>query len=321
MDTQSKLRNAFKSCRSLSTPDGGRSLDDSEAARARRRNQRIGASRAAADRARRTNGVSLRHRAGSDCRQRPEHIKAGTKAGSPDCDSGERPWPPGGRVLPPQKPLPSATTHLLVWYKAQGTRGEQLVSGATNPDQEKLCGHVASKGLIRCPNLPIKTRHAWIGQLQGASLGTFLVHGDHEPIDDARRAAATERKWTSRLRHGKRRSRSMSPTLNTRHESLSVEKIMSRRSCAVRGRLIDCSRESGFSLDCISGSAPRHLLRPGHKCASRSWRSEVCWPWQRHRRHVMPNRRSQTVMDQNGNTTNSRHESSATIEPAALREA
>jgi metallo-beta-lactamase family protein len=106
----------------------------------------------------------------------------------------------GGRVLHHMKAtLPNANnTILFVGYQAQGTRGAQLVNGAT---ETRIHGEVVPVN-ARIERLDSMSAHAdaneikqWLGHFKAPPARTFLVHGDHEPMMTLAARLRTELKW------------------------------------------------------------------------------------------------------------------------------
>lgn len=106
----------------------------------------------------------------------------------------------GGRVLHHLKAtLPNGNnTVLFVGYQARGTRGAQLVAGAT---ETKIHGELVPVA-ARIEKVDSMSAHAdidevmrWLGHFKSAPKTTFLVHGDDEPM--AAQAARIRRdlKW------------------------------------------------------------------------------------------------------------------------------
>ena len=93
----------------------------------------------------------------------------------------------GGRVLHHLKAaLPGGNnTVLFVGYQAAGTRGGQLVAGAT---ETKIHGEIVPVA-ARIEKIDSMSAHAdsneilrWLGHFKSAPARTFLVHGDVEPM-------------------------------------------------------------------------------------------------------------------------------------------
>ena len=106
----------------------------------------------------------------------------------------------GGRVLHHMKAaLPNGSnTILFVGYQAAGTRGRQLVDGATETKIHGLIVPVAA----RIEKLDSMSAHAdaneimqWLGNFKAPPTRTFLVHGDHEPMMTLAERMRSEIKW------------------------------------------------------------------------------------------------------------------------------
>ncbi|HUF22591.1 MAG TPA: MBL fold metallo-hydrolase [Vicinamibacterales bacterium] len=106
----------------------------------------------------------------------------------------------GGRVLHHLKAaLPNGSnTVLFVGYQAAGTRGAQLVAGAT---ETKIHGLIVPVN-ARIEKLDSMSAHAdaneimhWLGHFTAAPARTFLVHGDEEPMDALAARIGAELKW------------------------------------------------------------------------------------------------------------------------------
>ncbi|MDQ3170880.1 MAG: MBL fold metallo-hydrolase [Acidobacteriota bacterium] len=107
----------------------------------------------------------------------------------------------GGRVMHHLKAtLPSRNnTVLFVGYQARGTRGAQLVDGAT---ETKIHGEVVPVA-ARIEKVDSMSAHAdineimqWLGRFKQPPAGTFLVHGDHEPMAAAAARIRKDLNWT-----------------------------------------------------------------------------------------------------------------------------
>jgi metallo-beta-lactamase family protein len=106
----------------------------------------------------------------------------------------------GGRVLHHLKAaLPGGNnTVLFVGYQAAGTRGAQLVAGAR---ETKIHGEIVPVS-ARIEKLDSMSAHAdsneimtWLGHFKSAPARTFLVHGDHEPMDALAARIRAELGW------------------------------------------------------------------------------------------------------------------------------
>ena len=106
----------------------------------------------------------------------------------------------GGRVLHHMKAtLPNGNnTILFVGYQAEGTRGRQLVDGATTT---KIHGEIVPVN-ARIEKLDSMSAHAdageimrWLGHFKQPPARTFLVHGDHEPMMTLAARVRSELKW------------------------------------------------------------------------------------------------------------------------------
>ena len=106
----------------------------------------------------------------------------------------------GGRVLHHLKAaLPNGNnTVLFVGYQAAGTRGAQLVAGAT---ETKIHGEIVPVA-ARIEKVDSMSAHAdsneimsWLGHFKKAPARTFLVHGDVEPMAALAARIRAELSW------------------------------------------------------------------------------------------------------------------------------
>jgi metallo-beta-lactamase family protein len=95
--------------------------------------------------------------------------------------------------------LPNGTnTVLFVGYQATGTRGRQLVDGAT---ETKIHGEIVPVN-ARIEKIDSMSAHAdaneimtWLGHFTKPPVRTFLVHGDTEPMAALAARMRSELKW------------------------------------------------------------------------------------------------------------------------------
>lgn len=106
----------------------------------------------------------------------------------------------GGRVLHHLRAtLPGGNnTVLFVGYQAKGTRGAQLVAGAT---ETKIHGELVPVA-ARIERIDSMSAHAdidevmrWLGNFRNAPKTTFLVHGDDEPMAAQAARIRTDLTW------------------------------------------------------------------------------------------------------------------------------